>query len=327
MTDNENEIIVENNASKHVNPLLQRINKMPPESFKLPSGGIYYNNGELDDEVVNGELLIYPMTTIDEITMKSTDLLYNGEAVERVFLRCIPQVKKPKQLLSNDVDFLMICLRVVTYGNNMDIYWNCPKCAETEKKNKEEHDNNEKKEDVTIDGIDNIDEIRTDINRGDSNLEESINVRPIKSIDLNQFIKKVRPLNTQKKNDFIVKLSTGEVVQLRPTKFEEMIKLFQYDIDQLKSPDELVDFIVDNIAAVVDTIDGHANKDDIREWAKQCSAPVLNELREKTSSANDWGTSFEYELKCEKCNYVNKTEIPLNPLHFFTKPSVAQTKI
>ena len=109
-----------NQAVKAVNPLLEKI-KMPGETFRVPSGCLFYTNGEIEDDVTNGELRVFPMTAIDEIEMKSPDMLFSGDAVEHVFRRCIPQILQPKQLLTKDVDFLLVCLRKVTFGDSLAI--------------------------------------------------------------------------------------------------------------------------------------------------------------------------------------------------------------
>ena len=102
------------------NPLLQRL-QLPGQTYRLPSGGLFYKNGELSPDTTNGEVHVHPMTTFDEILMKSPDLLFSGQAIEQVFKRCIPQVVKPMQLFSKDVDFLLTCLRMVTFGESVDI--------------------------------------------------------------------------------------------------------------------------------------------------------------------------------------------------------------
>jgi hypothetical protein len=61
------------------------------------------------------------MTTLDEITMKTPDLLFSGNAVRQVFARCIPQILDVDRLLTKDVDFLLTCLRKVSYGDVMKI--------------------------------------------------------------------------------------------------------------------------------------------------------------------------------------------------------------
>jgi len=109
-----------NQAPVTVNPLLARIH-MPGSTFKLPSGGIFYTNGELAPGVENGEVHIQPMTAYDEVVLKTPDLLFSGESVKRIFHRCIPEILKPMELFGKDVDFLMICLRKMTYGDTFQL--------------------------------------------------------------------------------------------------------------------------------------------------------------------------------------------------------------
>lgn len=109
------------------NPLLQKV-QFAGETFRLPSGGIFYKNGELSDDVKNGEIHIHPMTAFDEIQLKSPDLLFTGKGIADVFSRCIPGVQKADELLAKDVDFLLVCLRKVSFGSELDVdfeHW-CP---------------------------------------------------------------------------------------------------------------------------------------------------------------------------------------------------------
>ena len=102
------------------NPLLARV-KIPGRIFQLPSGGLFYKNGELAETVENGEVHVYPMTALDEITMKNPDMLFSGKAISIVFRHCIPDIKKPEELYAKDIDALMIFLRAVTYGPQYEI--------------------------------------------------------------------------------------------------------------------------------------------------------------------------------------------------------------
>lgn len=107
-------------VSPPVNPLLAGL-RIPGETFRLPSQGLFYTDGELDDSVVNGEVEVYPMTAMEEVILSTPDKLLSGKAIVEIFTHCIPQVKKPGALLSKDVDFLMVCLRMVTFGQFMEI--------------------------------------------------------------------------------------------------------------------------------------------------------------------------------------------------------------
>jgi hypothetical protein len=46
------------------NPLLAKV-QMPGKRFRLPSRGLFYNNGELADTVADGEIEVFAMTTVD----------------------------------------------------------------------------------------------------------------------------------------------------------------------------------------------------------------------------------------------------------------------
>ena len=117
--------------SEHVNPLLAKA-KMPGRIFQLPSRGIFYTDGELDDTIRNGEIHVQPLSAMDEIVMKNPDQLFSGDAVRNVYSACVRGVKKPTQLLAKDVDAIMLFLRTVTYGPTFEfsVKHNCEKAVE-----------------------------------------------------------------------------------------------------------------------------------------------------------------------------------------------------
>jgi len=102
------------------NPLLEKV-QIPGEKFRLPSGGLFYTAGELHEYVKDGEVFVNPMTAMNELTLKSPDKLLSGEAVIEVFGKCIPEISNPSELLAKDVDYLLMCLRMVSYGPNIDL--------------------------------------------------------------------------------------------------------------------------------------------------------------------------------------------------------------
>jgi hypothetical protein len=111
------------------NPLLEKLKKkMPGATFRLPSRGLFYRDGELDSEVDNGEVVVYPMNTLNELHMRSPDMLFQGTAVMETIRNCVPQVLKPEKLIASDVDFLLTCLRKVSYGPVLPITHKCRFC-------------------------------------------------------------------------------------------------------------------------------------------------------------------------------------------------------
>jgi hypothetical protein len=101
------------------NPLLSGI-KLPGRIFQLPSKGVFYKNGELSENVKNGEVHVCAMSALDEITIKNPDQLFSGDAIETVLKNTVSEIEKPSELLAKDVDALLVFLRAVTYGSNYE---------------------------------------------------------------------------------------------------------------------------------------------------------------------------------------------------------------
>jgi bacterioferritin-associated ferredoxin len=78
----------------------------------------------------NSELPILPMTAIDEITYRTPDALFNGEAVTGVIQSCVPSIKNAWATPSIDLDTILVAIRIASYGHEMEIGTKCPKCGE-----------------------------------------------------------------------------------------------------------------------------------------------------------------------------------------------------
>ena len=112
----------------NTNPLAGHF-RSPKLYTQLPSKGRFYDS-EILEMPETGELPIYPMTAKDELIMKNPDALLNGEAIAQVVASCVPSVKRPRQLLSNDIDTLLIAIQGATYGDDMEVSTACDKCGE-----------------------------------------------------------------------------------------------------------------------------------------------------------------------------------------------------
>ena len=93
------------------NPLKQYF-RQPAIYIKLPSQGQFYPEGALDMPP-NGELPVYPMTAIDEITYRTPDALFNGNATVNVIQSCMPNIRDPWSIPAMDVDTILVSIRIV----------------------------------------------------------------------------------------------------------------------------------------------------------------------------------------------------------------------
>jgi len=110
-----------------MNNPLSKYFRQPAIYLQLPSKGKYWPDGSVELPV-NGELPIYPMTTKDEIILRTPDALLNGNGVVDVIQSCCPSIKDAWKTPSVDVDAILIAIRIATYGNKMPIETTCPHC-------------------------------------------------------------------------------------------------------------------------------------------------------------------------------------------------------
>ena len=108
------------------NPLSQYF-RQPSIYIKLPSGGANYPPGSLDMPA-NGEIPVLPMTAVDEITYRTPDALYNGNATVNVIQSCVPNIKDAWKVPSVDIDTILIGIRIASYGHELELTTTCPAC-------------------------------------------------------------------------------------------------------------------------------------------------------------------------------------------------------
>jgi hypothetical protein len=99
------------------NPLQQYF-RQPAIYVKLPSQGKFYANNTLDLPPT-GELPVYPMTAIDEITYRTPDALFNGQSTVNVLQSCVPNIKNGWAVPAMDIDTLLVAIRIASYGHNI----------------------------------------------------------------------------------------------------------------------------------------------------------------------------------------------------------------
>lgn len=110
------------------NPLSKYF-RQPVIYYTLPSGGRWWPK---DAKKVSetGELGVYPMTSKDEVLLRTPDALMNGQGMVDVIRSCVPDIVDPWKIPSVDVDATLIAIRIASYGHMMDFEGKCPHCNE-----------------------------------------------------------------------------------------------------------------------------------------------------------------------------------------------------
>ena len=108
---------------------LEQHKRQPKIFIDLPSKGHFYDESVIQDQQYT-QLPVFGMNTMDEIMLKTPDALFSGESTAKIIQSCIPLIKDPWRIIGFDLDYILLAIRMATYGNTMPITTTCPKCDE-----------------------------------------------------------------------------------------------------------------------------------------------------------------------------------------------------
>jgi hypothetical protein len=271
------------------NPLTQYF-RQPAVYIRLPSGGKFYPPGTLQMPP-NSELPVLPMTSVDEITYRTPDALYNGAATVSVIRSCVPSIRDPWVMPGVDVDAVLVGIRIASYGHAMTISPTCPECKEIE--------------DIVIDlraVNDNIavGNYETPLRTGD--LEIYIN--PITYLTINQNnqiqLEQQQKLMAITANELDDAARLEKLKDIMATINEITIKTVAHSIGAIKSPTAMV-----------------TEHDFILEYLRNCDSNTFNLIRDHAIKQREAGEIKPIELACGHCNHKYKQPFTLDMASFF----------
>jgi hypothetical protein len=270
------------------NPLKQYFRR-PALYLTLPSKGHGYAEGVIEFPE-NGELPIYPMTAIDEITSRTPDALYNGVAIAEIIKSCVPAIKKPWEILNLDLDPILVAIRIATSGQLMEIESYCDSCKETSKY------------DVNLSGM------LAEFKPGDYE-------KPLAMDDIQV---KFKPLSYREVNDAntaqfeiqraLNSLDNIENIEERNKKTSEImnsineltINLMINTIEYIKVPDAIV-----------------FEKDFIREFLTSCDKNTHNKIKDQNIELRKSTEVKPLKMKCMNCTHEYEQPFNINVSNFF----------
>ena len=281
--------------AKSQNPL-SSFYRAPKSYTGLPSQGKYYTDDvvEMPD---NGELPIYPMTAKDEMIMKNPDALLNGEAVAQVIASCIPNIKQPRQMISNDVDALLIAVQGATYGDQITVTGACPKCG---------HEN-----EATASVESALDEMTT--------LKDVYKVKTHNGLTLT-----LRPFTY----DSTVKAG---IANFKSTRSLQSLANVEDEMEQLRTFNEnFLQIAALNFEVIVDSVAKVSGTDDegeefvvtdpasIREFLENADATIGKQVESEIANIAKIGVNKQVKMQCEDCENVFEKDIGFDPVNFST---------
>ena len=269
------------------NPLKQYFRR-PSIYLKLPSGGEGYEP-EVLTMSETGELPIYPMTAIDEITVRTPDALYNGLAIVELIKSCVPAIKDPWQIKSIDVDAILLAIKSCSQGNDLEVESICPACGESATYG------------VNLIGmLQNIKKVdySTPLKLG----ELEIKYRPLiykemsdagkHQFEIQKMFSGLQELSDEEKT----KKSHEAIVTITTITMD----LLSHTIEYIKVNDELV-----------------KQTDFILEFLQNCDKNIYIDIRDYHGKLKDQSKLEPQKIKCIHCQHEYSQDIVINQTDFF----------
>lgn len=276
---------------KHMdnNPLKQYFRR-PAVYMKLPSNGYGYPDGSIDIPE-NGELPVYPMTAIDEITARTPDALYNGIAVIELIKSCIPNIKNPWAVTNVDLDAILVAVKAASSpSGEMDVESACPACEEvsTYKANLS----------AMLMDIHGADFTKT-LSIGEIHIQfQPINYKDINEASLQQM--QLQSLFQQAENEEDED-KRNDLLQGGLKKITDLtMNLLSKSIQQISTPNTIV-----------------TEKEFILDYLQNCDKNTYFAIRDYSAALRKESELKPMKVKCIHCEHEYEQEITLNPSDFF----------
>jgi len=270
------------------NPLKQYFRR-PSVYVKLPSNGKYYEPGVIDIPE-SGEIPVYPMTAIDDITLRTPDALFNGTAIADLIKSCVPNIKDPWSINNIDLDAILIAIRSASGDSNLEIETQCPACNEE-----------------AMYGVDLIN-ILSQLKSANYDSEMIINELKVK----------FRPLNYKEMNQ----ASLGQFEAQKMFLIIEQIQDENEKKEKLKDAfKQVTDLTMKILSEAIEYISIPTmqvdNKEYIYDFLQNCDKNVYASIRDFLANLKSATEIKPLKIKCIHCNHQYEQPFTLNAADFF----------
>jgi hypothetical protein len=270
------------------NPLRQYFRR-PSIYFRLPSDGRYYD-ATVVNMPPNRELPVYPMTAIDEMTVRTPDALFNGTAVVELIKSCVPNILDPWRLNNIDIDAILVAIRAASGDGKMSIQSQCPACSET--------------------------------------VEYEVNLMPLLSkitdvdytvpLKIHELAIKFRPLtyteiNQNGQNQFEIQKILADLQN-----FEDGEKKQELMTNAVKRLNTLITEVVARTIESIQTPESTVTQSEyIVDFLNNCDRDTSNVIKNRSVEMREASELPELDVKCNSCQHEYAQRVILNVTDFF----------
>jgi hypothetical protein len=272
-----------------INPLQQYF-RQPKIYVSLPSRGIFNAPGTIDGDP--NQLAVCAMTGMDEVIIKTPDALFTGEASVKIIESCCSHIKNGWDLSILDTELLFVAIRIATYGNNITISNNCPKC-------------------------DTLNDYELNLN---VIVEHFSNCTYDNVVALKELTVKLKPLTYKQQTDYNLQIyelqkQVRQATDITNTAEQQatLNKLWE-DLAQIQLSLNINS--IDSVQTPDITVNERAH---ISEWLANCDSEVSLKIKDAIDANRNTWTIPPYSVTCtnQECKHESKLSIDLDNSNFF----------
>lgn len=270
------------------NPLKQYFRR-PAVYLKLPSRGKDYTP-DMIDMPESGELPVYPMTAIDEITARTPDALYNGTALAELIKSCIPSIKDPWSISSNDLDSVLISIKAASGNEVLELESECTSCNE-----------------VNTYGINlmgvlttfTLGDYDTPLTLGDLKFKfrplryREMNAAALGQFELQKTFYQVDSAATEEEKNKITRDALEKLTLLTMELISRTIEYIETPTAKVEEPEYILDFL------------------------KSCDRNIYINVRDHNAKLKSSAEIKPLQIVCADCSHTYEQEFTLSPVDFF----------
>jgi hypothetical protein len=275
--------------TQNINPL-QRYFRQPAIYLRLPSDGRFWKDGALEMPQ-NRELPVYPMTAVDEITYRTPDALFSGQAVIDVIQSCIPAIKNAWSIPTVDLTAVFVAIRIASYGHNIDVGVTCPSCQNTD--------------DYSLDLRSVIDQLKCPdynqkVNYGDLEIVfRSMDYEQQNRINVQQF-ENQRMINLIPESDLEDQEKLNQMAQVMKNITRLTVEALKYSVASIRTPEAVV-----------------SEPEFIDEFLNNCDRQVFDQIRDTAVKLRQETEIRPLQITCQGCSHQYEQQINLDTASFF----------
>ncbi len=280
--------------NRNSNPLANYF-RQPSIYLSLPSGGRWWTEGSITLSG-NREISIFPMSTRDEIILRTPDALMNGQGVVDVIQSCCPEIKDAWKMPGVDTDAILIAIRIASYGPIMDFDSKCSHCG---------HDNKH--------GVD-LGTVLSSVKCSDYAATTNYKDLKIKFKPMSYSVINKNNMSEYSEQKLINVLSNSDIsAENKQNEISELIK-------------RIHDLSIDTCANSTDYIelpngDRINNKDYITEFYTKSSADLIKLMQSAITQFNEEARIPPYTVQCESCTNAYQVSVSFDYSNFFVNGS------